>query len=351
MKLGLGGLPEDDLAHVVSATASRSTPLAQASILITGASGFVGLWITACLVELRRAADWKDMRVCVLLRDPESAQHRLGLDLLNEVEVLEADIAQPWHLARPVTHIVHAATPSSVRSGSLHDREVLTTSVMGTDRLIRATSRWGNSPRVLHLSSGAVYGPQPTKLDQIPESWRGGPDPFARGSTYAEGKRAAESLLESAAREGLVEAVHARLFAFLGPVLPTNESFAIGNFVADAVNGRVIQVHGDGSTIRSYLDARDLVAWSIRLLVSGSASSAYNVGSPHGLPLADWAKKCSEMSGVGMSFGNKPLGERSVYVPDVRKSQEQDFYIESREPEAALASWMQWLRRVARHRL
>lgn len=347
MKLGLGGLPKDDLAHVVSATASRSTPLAQASILVTGASGFVGLWITSCLVELRRAADWKEMRVCVLARDPESAQRRLGLELWNEVDVLEADIAHPWHLTGPVTHIVHAATPSSVRSGSLHDREVLTTSVMGTDHLIKAVSQWGSSPRILHLSSGAVYGPQPANLERIPESWRGGPDPFSRGSTYAEGKRAAESLLESAAREGLVDAVHARLFAFLGPGLPTDESFAIGNFVADAVNGRVIRVHGDGSTVRSYLDARDLAAWLIRLLVSGSASGAYNVGSPHGRPLADWAAQCSDMSGVGLSFGDAPLGERSVYVPDIRKSQEQGFYVESREAGAALASWIRWLRLCA----
>lgn len=343
MKIGLGGLPADDLTHVVKAVQHRAQGLADSRILVTGASGFVGRWIVASLTEIKRQMDLPGMSVQLLVRDPVASQGRLGGALWGEVEVIHADINSDWSLPAPITHAVHGATPSSVRSGSGDARSVLVTSIMGTQSLIRSISECENKPRVLNLSSGAVYGPQPAELPRIPETWSGGPSPFQPTTPYAEGKRAAEALLEAASREGLVDPIQARLFAFLGPGLPTDEGFAIGNFVGQASRGETITVHGDGTTVRSYLDARDLVAWLILLLVSGEASSAYNIGSPEGRPLTYWAYLCSELSGVGTRIGDAPVGERSIYVPEVSKSEQQDFYIDSRDPRDAIESWMKWL--------
>ena len=69
-----------------------------------------------------------------------------------------------------------------------------------------------------------------------------------------------------------------------------------------------------------HLDAADLVTWLILLIVSGEASSAYNIGSPEGGPLTYGAYLCSEMSGVGTRIRDAPVGERSLYVPEVSKS-------------------------------
>lgn len=344
MKIGLGGLPDEDLDHVVDVVQGRVAGLADARVLITGASGFVGRWVVASLAHVRRELGLDGLTIQILVRDSTGARARLGSKLWSELKVLEADINADWTLEESVSHVVHGATPSSRRSGSADARSVLVTSVLGTQNLLRALAERGNRPRVLHLSSGAVYGPQPLVLARIPETWPGGPSPFHATTPYAEGKRAAEALLEAACREGIIDPVHARLFAFLGPGLPIDESFAIGNFVRDAVGSGSIDVLGDGSVVRSYLDARDLAAWLVLLLLHGEASEAYNVGSPNGHPLTYWASLCSELCGADMRFGDAPAGDRSIYVPDVTKSERQQFVIESRDARDALSSWVQWLR-------
>jgi len=343
MKIGLGGLPDEDLDHVVDVVQGRVAGLDDARVLVTGASGFVGRWVVASLVQVRRQLALPGLTIQVLVRDSTRARSRLGSQLWSELDVLEADINADWTLKESVSHVVHGATPSSRRSGSADARSVLVTSVLGTQSLLRALAECRTRPRVLHLSSGAVYGPQPLDMARIPETWPGGPSPFQATTPYAEGKRAAEALLEAAGREGIIDPLHARLFAFLGPGLPTDESFAIGNFVRDALGSGPIHVLGDGSVVRSYLDARDLAAWLMLLLLEGEASESYNVGSPKGEPLTYWASLCSELSGADVKFGDASVSDRSIYVPNVTKSVREQFAVESRDAREALSSWMQWL--------
>ena len=67
----------------------------------------------------------------------------------------------------------------------------------------------------------------------MPEDWRGGPDPLDTGSAYAEGKRLAEQLCAIYASRVGVEAKIARCYTFVGPYLPLDRHFAIGNFIRD----------------------------------------------------------------------------------------------------------------------
>jgi len=344
MRIGLAGLPSDDLDWIVQSLRDRAHELSSSRILITGASGFVGRWVVAALVEMRTQLHVPDLSVQILVRNSSTAQERLGAELWNHVEVVEADIKQPLSLRQPASHVVHGATPSSTRSGSGDGRGVLLTSVSGTHNLIQAISAFDEAPRVLHLSSGAVYGPQPSEVDRIPENWGGGPSPFLTTAPYAEGKRAAEALLEAAGRDDLLKPLQARLFAFVGPGLPTNEGFAIGNFIRQACIGEAIHLTGDGSNTRSYIDARSLVVWLIRILLDGEVGTPYNVGSPFGHSLRDWAHMCAELVKVPVVLGDQVVGERLAYVPDVSNSIKIGIHPPSDDIRPSLWAWIQWLR-------
>lgn len=347
MRLGLAGLPAEDLVWIVQSAQERADDFDARTFLVTGASGFVGRWIVSALVEMRRELAIPGMSVQILVRDPATARERLGQDLWNELSLVRADVNRPWSPESQVTHVIHGATPSSLRSGSGDRRGALLTSVLGTANLVAAVGNTSSPPRVLHLSSGAVYGPQPRHLERIPETWLGGPSPFMSTCPYAEGKRAAEALLEDAGRDGLIVPIQARLFAFLGPGLPIDDSFAIGNFIGHAARGETISVLGDGTTIRSYLNAREMALWLLALSIDGQPGTAYNVGSPYGQPLRYWAELCAALGDVSVVFGDQALGERPAYVPDIANSAPLGMHPVSTDLQPALLTWLLWLQRHA----
>jgi dTDP-glucose 4,6-dehydratase len=121
-------------------------------------------------------------------------------------------------------------------------------------------------------------------MTHVPETYTGGPDPLLPSSAYGEGKRVSEWLCSQAATENF-EVKIARVFALVGPHLPLDKHFAIGNFLRSAMAGEQIVIQGDGTPYRSYLYAADMAAWLWSILIKGKSGRAYNVGSEQSLPL------------------------------------------------------------------
>jgi len=65
-------------------------------------------------------------------------------------------------------------------------------------------------------------------------------DADADKAAYSRAKRAAESIVRELAASANVPTRIARCFAFVGPWLPTDEHFAIGNFIGNALRGEPI---------------------------------------------------------------------------------------------------------------
>ena len=172
---------------------------------------------------------------------------------------------------------------------------------------------------------GAVYGPQPPGLTHLPENHPGGPDPLDPGSAYAEGKRAAEQLCALAGQERGIEIAVARGFAFVGPRLPLDAHFAVGNFIRDALADGPIRVGGDGTPFRSYLYAADLAIWLWTILLRGAPGRAYNVGSDDAMSIAQVAgtvRAALEVRApVQVARLPSPAGQpASRYVPDISRA-------------------------------
>jgi dTDP-glucose 4,6-dehydratase len=98
-------------------------------------------------------------------------------------------------------------------------------------------------------------------------------------------------------------------------------NYAIGNFISDAMAKRDITINGDGSPLRSYLYAADLVVWLLAILSRGRTGVPYNVGGEAVVTLAELAKivaQCAEAPvGIIVTKAVTKGAKRNVYVPSV----------------------------------
>jgi UDP-glucuronate decarboxylase len=266
-------------------------------------------------------------QISVLSRNPERFLAEYPEFRHLSITYIKGDIqlrdSLPW--GHCFTHVLHAATDSSI-GPSLTPLQRYDQIVDGTRNILDLAVATG-ARRFLLTSSGGIYGPQPVDLAAIPEEWDGSP-PLAEPSTaYGQAKRAAEHLCALIGEQHGLETVVARCFAFVGPDLPLNVHFAIGNFIRDALTADAITVSGDGTSLRTYLDQTDLAHWLLTLLENGSPGQAYNVGSNEVISIAALAHLVRDILAP-----NKPvhiLGQpdprafRNRYVPDIRKAQQQ----------------------------
>jgi dTDP-glucose 4,6-dehydratase len=195
--------------------------------------------------------------------------------------------------------------------------------VDGTTNILDLTIATG-ATRFLLTSSGGIYGPQPNHLDAIPEDWLGSPSLQAPQTAYSQAKRTAEHLSSLYRDSYGLEVVIARCFSFVGLDLPLNVHFAIGNFIRDALFADRIIVSGDGTSVRSYLDQRDLANWLWSLLLHGYDGEVYNVGSSMNISIRDLAFLVRDLLSpslpIKINSQPDPLATPNRYVPCVRKA-------------------------------
>jgi dTDP-glucose 4,6-dehydratase len=221
-------------------------------------------------------------------------------------------------------YIIHAATEASAKLNQDSPEEMLDAIIAGTRRVLDFTAQAGVG-KLLLTSSGAVYGQQPAGISHVAEDYLGAPDPLLPGSAYGEGKRVFEHMSVVHARQHGYEVKIARCFAFVGPHLPLDGHFAVGNFIRDALAGSPIHIAGDGSPMRSYLYASDLAVWLWTLLFRAPPARAYNIGSADDLSIAKLAASVAMALGgksiVTVAQSTDPLRPVSRYVPSVTRAQ------------------------------
>lgn len=313
-------VPARDLDHVLEHTRGLWDELRGAQIFVTGGGGFFGRWMLETFLrandELRLEAE-----ATVLARDPagfaQGASHVAGHPAVN---LLAGDVRSFEFPSAACTHVLHMATETDLGRTSTASSE---TAFEGTSRVL-AFAAASHARAVLLTSSGAVYGPQPADLQGFDEDYPGTPMADDPGADYALGKRTAESLCVTAATETTLQAKIARCFAFVGPLLPLDRNFAIGNFIRDAMLGDRIEVAGDGSARRSYMYAADLAIWLWTILVRGASARPYNVGSETELSIAQLATLVGDLlrPGIPVHIQGTPVadGRPKRYVPSTARA-------------------------------
>ncbi|MDX2470039.1 MAG: NAD(P)-dependent oxidoreductase [SAR324 cluster bacterium] len=294
----------------------------ESSIFISGGTGFFGKWLLESHLWLGSELGLKT-QVTVLSRNPEAFLKAHPQFKHPSIAFIQGDVRQEVSSTKSFDLVIHAATEASAKLNAEDPMLMMDVILEGTRNILDFAAK-NKAKKFLNVSSGAVYGEQPQEINLIPETYQGAPDPTNLTTAYGNGKRTSELFGFIAAKQHSFDCVSARGFAFVGPYLPLDTHFAVGNFIGDSLKEKPIVIKGDGLAQRSYLYGEDLAIWLWTLLLQGATGEAYNLGSDQGVSITELATLVSESAPVKLPIEG-PLAKangdfRHKYLPSIEKA-------------------------------
>ena len=174
--------------------------------------------------------------------------------------------------------------------------------------------------KIMFVSSGSVYGCfnkkvktdenfQQTNKDYLP----------TQKKPYIENKRMIEKAFLALGKEGYKVSI-ARCFTFLGPRIPLDKHFLIGNFIKNFINQKKIIAKSKQQVIRSYMYWEDMVEWLLTIAnISSKECPIYNVGSDKELSIDNILQTFKEL-GAETQVRKNVTNDLDYYVPNIDKA-------------------------------
>jgi nucleoside-diphosphate-sugar epimerase len=274
MRPGRHPVVEEDLRTLL-ADALPWERLAGKTLLISGAAGLVGGYVTEAVLYRNEVLPGPPCTVVALVRDRTSAAARFAHHGSRaDLQFLVQPVEQPVPPGIRADFIIHAAGNATPRLFGVDPVGTYHGALLGTHHLLSLAQRSGSEGFLL-LSSGAVHGVVAGEHTIIDERVIGVVDPLDPYACYAESKRMAETMCASWARQYGVAARIARLSHTYGPGLRRDDDRAFAQFVHAIVERRNIVLRTDGAAVRPYCYLSDAVAALLRILLQGRSGEAY----------------------------------------------------------------------------
>ena len=242
--------------------------------LITGGAGFLGSHLAERLLADGDEVHVVDNLSTGSIENIEPLKDRPGFHYTIETIMNEPVLAE---LVDRVDVIFHLAAAVGVRLIVESPVNTIETNVHGTEKVLKHANK--KRKKVVLTSTSEVYG----KANAVPFREDGdlvmGPTSKGRWS-YACSKAIDEFLALAYHKEKRLPVVVARLFNTVGPRQSGRYGMVIPNFVKQALSGRPITVHGDGTQTRCFTDVSDVVGQLAALAREPEAvGEVFNVGN------------------------------------------------------------------------
>ena len=290
-----------------------------ATLLVIGGSGFFGKSILD-MFQRGKLSPWNINKVISMSRNAERLKSETPYLTLGNVELLTSDISTAEHLP-DADFIIHAAASTDARNylnSGEDERKNIQSGTLNYCRLARGNM----NTKTIYVSSGAVYGTQPSNITHVKESYQL-IDPYdipENKRDYTIAKRVAEEQIKELGKEGMLVSI-ARCFSFVGPFLPLDQHFAIGNFIRDGLLQQKIKVNTKNKVYRSYMYSDDLVVWLMTILHNAdNTCPIYNVGSDEPILIDQLARNISKI--FKLSFDDIKYTSELIdrYIPNIEKA-------------------------------
>ena len=314
--------------------------LAGKRVLITGGAGFIGTTLAGRLVDANR----------VIALDNLHRDALTGSELLDhpnfrfhEADVLDGPTLRA--VARNATHVVHCAAIAGVDTVRQNPVLTMRVNLLGTANALEAAlSTRDTLERFVDFSTSEVFGRQAINVEEGHVTTTGSIGE-ARW-TYAVSKLAGEHLTYAYHDELRLPTVTVRPFNVYGP--GQIGGGAIRAFVEDALAGRDLTIHGDGSQIRAWCYVDDMVDALLLCLERPEAvGQTLHVGNARStLTILELARRIKRISSCPGEIVFRPLhyDDVEVRIPNVAKARELLGFEAKVDLDEGLARTIAWYR-------
>jgi nucleoside-diphosphate-sugar epimerase len=314
--------------------------LAGKRIAITGGAGFIGTTLARRLVDANEVVALDNLHRdaltgTALLEHPNFTFH--------EVDVLDARTLTG--LARGATHIVHAAAIAGVDTVRANPVRTMRVNLIGTyNALEGALATQETLERFVDFSTSEVYGTKAVDVEEGHVTTIGSVGE-ARW-TYAVSKLAGEHMAHAYHDEFRLPIVTVRPFNVYGP--RQIGGGAIRAFIEDALAGRDLTIHGDGSQVRAWCYVDDLVEALLLCLERPEAvGETFNIGNSRStVTIRELAERVKHLTGCPGEIVFAPLHYEDVEVriPRVELARELLGFEAKVDLDEGLARTISWYR-------
>jgi len=255
------------------------TELKDKSILITGASGLVGVYTVSCLKEI-----YKDLNIKIYVWVRNEIDSKF-IELFNDCYVIKKDITErsSFNDLPNFDYIIHAAGYG--QPGKFLENKIKTIT-LNTTATINLFNKLNKNGKFLFVSTSELYSGLET--ENITEQEIGNTNTNHPRACYIEGKRCGETICYAHLEKG-VDVKIARLSLAYGPGTKKNDHRVLNSLIEKGLKKNNIELMDSGDAIRTYCYITDVIEMFWNILFNGK-DVLYNVGGTSKTTILDLAK-------------------------------------------------------------
>ncbi len=293
-------LYKDELDKYIDAFPEVFKILSGSQVLITGAAGLIGNYLTDLLLEAGDikviALDRCEKRSGERFRDYRGNKNFIPVICdANDFTKIDEVFSK-----NEIDYVIHAASNTSPIDYVKFPVDTITINVISTRNILECCKNY-KTKRFMFCSSVESYGL--SDLDELDELSSGYVDCNSLRAAYPSGKRAAESMCRAYYEEYGVDYVNARIGRIYGPTVIKEDVKAPTQFILNSVKGEDIILKSAGTQVYSFGYVGDCASALLKVLTKGESGEVYNVASEEGgVKLLDFARASADAGGVKVAF-------------------------------------------------